>query len=127
MYTLNDNVCGYVTDTLIEAHRVYREDKYKAAIQRLDNFLLRAQIPDPQSGWARQYNYNMQPIWARKFEPPGISDDETQEVLETLLKIARFTNNRKYLKPMHELTNSSNSSSWLSEAIKQSLSNLFPN
>jgi len=48
MYTLNDNVPGYVTQTLIDAYRVYRDDKYKTALRRLGDFLLLAQMPDPQ-------------------------------------------------------------------------------
>src|SRR5690606_17762252 len=45
-------------------------------------------------------NYDMEPIWARKFEPPGVSGDETQEVIETLMFIARVTGDRKYLDPI---------------------------
>jgi PelA/Pel-15E family pectate lyase len=99
MYTLNDNVAGYVADTLIDAGRGYRDNQYTKALQRLGDFLLLAQMPEPQPGWAQQYNYDMQPIWARKFEPPGVSGDESQEALETLMKIYRATGDRKYLKP----------------------------
>ncbi len=100
MYTLNDNVAGYVAQTLIEAHRVYKDEKYITALERLGDFLILAQMPDPQPGWAQQYNYQMQPIWARKFEPPGISGDETQEAIETLMRIHVLTGNRKYLEPI---------------------------
>ncbi len=100
MYTLNDNVTGYVADTLIAAHKIYEDQKYLIALKKLGDFLLLAQMPDPQPGWAQQYSYEMKPIWARKFEPPGVSGDETQEVLETLMKIARVTSDRKYLEPI---------------------------
>jgi hypothetical protein len=99
-YTLNDNVPGYVTETLLEAHRVYKDDRYLDAVKRLGDFLLLAQLPDPQPGWAQQYNYDMKPIWARKFEPPGVSGDETQETLETLMQIASATGDDKYLEPI---------------------------
>ncbi|MCA8996411.1 MAG: pectic acid lyase [Planctomycetaceae bacterium] len=99
-YTLNDNVCGYLVQTLMDAHRVYGDERYKMAIEQLGNFLIRAQMPDPQAGWAQQYNYDMQPIWARKFEPPGVSGDESQEAIETLLKIHAFTGDDKYLEPI---------------------------
>lgn len=100
MYTLNDNVTGYVADVLIQAHRIYGDDRFLTALKKLGDFLVLAQMPEPQPGWAQQYNYAMQPIWARKFEPPGISGDETQEVLETLMKIAFVTKERKYLEPI---------------------------
>jgi PelA/Pel-15E family pectate lyase len=100
MYTLNDNVTGYVADTLIEAHQAYGDEKYLSALKKLGDFLLLAQMPEPQPCWAQQYNYEMQPIWARKFEPPGVSGDETQEILETLMKIAHLTKDRKYLEPI---------------------------
>jgi hypothetical protein len=100
MYTLNDNVTGYVADVLIEAIRVYDDPRYLASLKKLGDFLILAQMPDPQPGWAQQYNYEMKPIWARRFEPPGVSGDETQEVLATLMKIASFTGDRHYLEPI---------------------------
>ena len=100
MFTLNDNVTGYVADALIDAHRIYGGDKYLNALKRLGDFLTLAQMPKPQQGWAQQYNHDMLPIWARKFEPPGISGDETQEVIETLLKIFRATAEPRYLEPI---------------------------
>ncbi len=100
MYTLNDNIAGYITETLIAAHEVYKDDKYLDAVKRLGDFLLLAQMPAPQSGWAQQYNYDMQPIWARKFEPPGVSGDESQEAIETLIRISSVTTDRRYLEPI---------------------------
>ena len=96
-YTLNDNVCGYVAETLLVAQRVYEDDKYLAALKRLGDFLLRAQMPNPQPAWAQQYNYQMHPVWARKFEPPAISGDESQEAIETLLAICEATADEKYI------------------------------
>ena len=100
LYTLNDNTCGYITDTLIDAYRIYRDEKYLTALRRLGDFLLLAQMPEPQPAWAQQYNYDMQPVWARKFEPPGVSGDESQEVIETLMKIARVTSDKRFLTPI---------------------------
>jgi PelA/Pel-15E family pectate lyase len=100
MYTLNDNIAGYITETLLAAHEVYGGDRYLDAVKRLGDFLLLAQMPEPQPGWAQQYNYDMRPIWARKFEPPGVSGDESQEAIETLLRISSVTNDRRYLEPV---------------------------
>lgn len=99
-YTLNDDVAGYVLDTLLEADRVYETDRYRKAILKLGDFLIDAQMPDPQPGWAQQYNFEMIPVWARKFEPPAVAGDETQEVISSLMKIAQFSGDKKYLKPI---------------------------
>jgi PelA/Pel-15E family pectate lyase len=100
MYTLNDNVCGYVAQALIDAFRIYDDERYLESLKRLGDFLILAQMPDPQPGWAQQYNYDMKPIWARKFEPPGMASDETQETIETLMWIAVVTGDEKYLAPI---------------------------
>ena len=99
-YTINDNLAGSVADVLIEAQRVYRDVRYRAALEKLGRFLILAQMPDPQPGWCQQYNYQMIPIWARKFEPPAVSGWESQDALETLIKIARVTGDTRYLAPV---------------------------
>lgn len=100
MYTLNDDLAGSVSETLIDAHRIYKDEKYLKSLIRLGDFLLLAQMPEPQPAWAQQYNYQMQPIWARKFEPAAISGSESQDVLETLITIANYTNMEKYREPI---------------------------
>jgi hypothetical protein len=57
-------------------------------------------MPDPQPGWCQQYNDEMVPIWARKFEPPAITGWESQDVMEALIKIARHTGEGRYLDPI---------------------------
>lgn len=99
-YTLNDGLAGTVAQTLIAAHEVYSEEKYQAALEKLGDFLVLAQMPSPQPGWCQQYDYEMYPIWARKFEPPAIAGAESQDVMETLLQIALYTGETKYLKPI---------------------------
>ncbi len=99
LYTLNDGLAGTVSDTLIDAANIYGDANYKAALAKLGDFLLLAQMPDPQPAWAQQYNYQMQPVWARKFEPPAITGGESQDALQTLLKIYRVTGDKKYLAP----------------------------
>jgi hypothetical protein len=99
-YTLNDGLAGSVAETLITAHQVYGDDKYRAALAKLGDFLVVAQMPDPQPAWCQQYNYDMLPIWARKFEPPAVTGWESQDVMETLITIARVTGQPKYLEPI---------------------------
>lgn len=98
--TLNDNLAGTVSEVLIEAHAIYGEKKYRAALERLGDFLIAAQMPDPQPGWCQQYNDEMIPMWARKFEPPAVSGSESQDAMRTLVKITRITGEKKYLEPI---------------------------
>ena len=109
-YTLNDNSLATMVDTLLEAARRYTGsadetfaqlviDCHKAA-ERSGDFLILAQMPEPQPGWAQQYNFDMQPAWARKFEPPAITGGESQGALRTLLDLYRATGNEKFLAPI---------------------------
>ena len=99
-YTLNDGLAGTVADALIVAHEVYGDARYRAALEKLGDFLVLAQMPDPQPAWCQQYNEAMIPVWARKFEPPAVSGWESQDAMKTLIKIARYTGEKKYLKPI---------------------------
>ncbi len=98
--TLNDGLAGTVADVLIKAHDIYKEPKYMAAAVKLGDFLVAAQMPDPQPGWCQQYGYDMTPIWARKFEPPAITGHESQDAMRALIRLARFTGEAKYLEPI---------------------------
>jgi PelA/Pel-15E family pectate lyase len=100
MYTLNDNVCGHVAAALIEAHEIYGEARFASALARLGDFLILAQLPEPQPAWSQQYSYEMHPIWARRFEPPAVTGGESQDALETLMKVYRRTRDKKYLEPI---------------------------
>ena len=100
LYTLNDQLAGDVTETLLVAQEVYKDGRPLAAIRRLGDFLILAQMPDPQPAWAQQYNYDMHPCWARKFEPPAVTANESQDVIETLMVICETTGDRKYLGPI---------------------------
>ncbi len=81
--TINDNVTPDLIRTLLVANDVYghaeKDDstvngsgKYLRAAIRGGEFLIRAQMPDPQPAWAQQYDHDMHPAWARKFEPPAV-------------------------------------------------------
>lgn len=98
--TLNDGLAGTVCDVLLTAHETYSDEASIAALRKLGDFLLLAQMPEPQPAWCQQYNDRMQPMWARKFEPPAITGSESQDALETLLKIAQHTKDKRYLVPI---------------------------
>ncbi|MBN2477175.1 MAG: polysaccharide lyase [Pirellulales bacterium] len=99
-YTFNDNAIGDVIDVLFEASRVYGQAQYAEAARRAGDFILLAQMPEPQPGWAQQYDADMHPVWARKFEPPAITGGESQGVMRTLLQLYRQTGDKKYLEPI---------------------------
>ncbi len=100
LYTLNDGLAGTVAETLDQAHQIYQDDRYAMALKKLGDFLILAQMPEPQPAWAQQYTFEMHPAWARKFEPPAISGAESEDVLETLLFIFERTGDSRYLKPV---------------------------
>lgn len=98
--TLNDNLMADVIRILFEAAEIYGDKRYEAAALRGGAFLLLAQLPEPQPGWAQQYNYDMQPMWARKFEPPSVTGGESKNVLMTLMDLYERTGDRKWLEPI---------------------------
>ena len=97
--TLNDDLTLHLTATLEDGFKIYKDDRFKTALAKLGDFLLLAQMPEPQPGWAQQYDFQMRPAWARKFEPPAIAGRETQGALKALLNIHRVTGDPKYLAP----------------------------
>ncbi|MDA1312370.1 MAG: hypothetical protein O2968_03455 [Acidobacteria bacterium] len=99
-YTFNDNSVSDVIDMMLEASRIYGEPKYQAAAERGGDFMLLAQMPDPQPGWAQQYDAGMHPAWARIFEPPSVTGGESQGILKTLLLLYGETGKKKYLEPI---------------------------
>ncbi len=105
MYTLNDGLAGSVATVLIEAHETYDDDRYLKSLKKLGDFLILAQLPSPQPAWAQQYNYEMNPIWARRFEPPAVAGRESQDAIETLLAIFEVTRDKKYLEPIPKAVN----------------------
>lgn len=99
-YTINDNNIARLIDTLLLAGEIYKQPKYIDSAKLAADFLLLAQMPEPQPAWAQQYNFDMHPVWARKFEPPAVSGSESQEVIRALMKIYQATGDRKYLAPI---------------------------
>jgi hypothetical protein len=59
-----------------------------------------AQLPEPQCGWAQQYDERMQPTWARAFEPPAVATRETTGAIRALIAVFEATGDRRYLEPI---------------------------
>ncbi len=98
--TLNDGLAGDVTETLQLAVKTYNDERYRSSLLKFGDFLILAQLPEPQPGWAQQYNHQMQPIWARKFEPPAVSGSESEDVIATLMFLFEETGERRFLEPI---------------------------
>ncbi|MGB0582771.1 MAG: pectate lyase, partial [Limisphaerales bacterium] len=99
-YTLNDNNMSHIMEMMLQAYRIYgRKDCREAALKTGDFFIL-AQMPDPQPGWAQQYDGDMHPAWARKFEPASITGGESQSVMKSLISLYRQTGETRFLKPL---------------------------
>jgi PelA/Pel-15E family pectate lyase len=99
-YTFNDNTIADAIDMLLEAARIYKDPQYLAAAEKGGQFILLAQMPDPQPAWAQQYDSGMHPAWARVFEPPSVTGGESHSIMRILMTLYRETGNRKYLDPI---------------------------
>jgi len=99
-YTFNDNTIADVIDTFLDAAEIYDDDRFRAAALKGGDFMLLAQMPDPQPAWAQQYDRDMHPVWARKFEPPAVTGGESQGVMRSLITLARRTGEKRFLEPI---------------------------
>lgn len=97
-YTLNDGNLLAVMRVLLRAHELEKDVRYLDAAKKLGSFLLLAQLPAPQPAWAQQYNQEMIPVWARKFEPPGVSSIESVTAINALIELWLATGEEKWLK-----------------------------
>ncbi|MBX3448320.1 MAG: pectic acid lyase [Planctomycetaceae bacterium] len=98
--TLNDNAMADTIEMLLLAARLYKEPRYHKAAIRGAEFLLAAQLPEPQPAWAQQYNFETQPCWARKFEPAAVSGSESQGVIVALMMLYAETGEDRFLAPI---------------------------
>jgi hypothetical protein len=96
-YTFNDGSISDAIDMMLEAARIYKDPRYLASAEKGGDFILLAQMPEPQPAWAQQYDSNMHPVWARLFEPPSVTGGESQGVMRTLFVLYRETGKRRYL------------------------------
>lgn len=99
-FTLNDGNLSEIAKVLTRAHELEKDPRYLVALKKLGDFFLLAQMPEPQPVWAMQYDHDMHPAWARKFEPPSVTAYESLEAMETLHDLYVLTGEDKYLAPM---------------------------
>jgi PelA/Pel-15E family pectate lyase len=99
-YTFNDNAHRDLVVTLIDAWHRTGNTTYRDAARRAADYLILAQLPEPQPLWAQQYDENLQPAWARAFEPPSITTSESAGVIRLLVDLYLEFGDEKYLKPI---------------------------
>lgn len=99
-YTFNDNTIADVVDVMFIAYWTYGDERFLSSAKKAGDFMLAAQMPDPQPAWSQQYNLDMEPAWARKFEPASITGGESQGVMSALLRLYRDTGDKQYLEPI---------------------------
>lgn len=99
-YTFNDNTIRDCIRTAIEAHQRYGRPEFMAAVKRAGDFILKAQLPEPQPIWAQQYDLEMKPAWARRFEPPSACAGESVGVMRMLVDLYLLTGEERYLEPI---------------------------
>jgi len=99
-YTLNDSNMEKIVHLLLRAHELTKDERFMNAAKKTGDFFILAQMPEPQTGWAQQYNHQMEPVWARKFEPPSVTGGESLSTMETLHELFVVTGEEKYLKPL---------------------------
>ena len=99
-YTFNDNTIADTIRVMLDAAVIYQQPRFRAAALKAGDFIILAQMPEPQPAWAQQYNNKCQPAWARRFEPPAVTGGESQGVMLTLLDLYRRTGESRFLEPI---------------------------
>ena len=94
---INDRAMNDAIDAMTLMYHVTKERKYIDALKRAGEFLLKSQIDNGVvCGWADQYNNKMEPIWARKFEPPSISREGTLYACEAMVTLYRMSGDERF-------------------------------
>lgn len=108
MWLLKDIADGKIQYEFIDKDR---RQKLKTAYDKGIKCILQTQINDmgKPTAWCQQYNeVTLEPAWARKFEPPSISNGESVEVVSFLMSIDH---------PSPEIINAiQNAVAWFSES-----------
>jgi PelA/Pel-15E family pectate lyase len=95
--TFNDNTMSDCVRTMLAAANQYSDQRYMESVTRCIEFYLRSQLPAPQAGWAQQYDENLKPAWARKFEPPAVTGGESSGNMQLLMDMYIEFGDRRYL------------------------------
>ena len=95
--TFNDNTMSDCVNTMLIAAKQYADRRCIESVKRCLEFYLRSQLPEPQTAWAQQYDENLKPAWARKFEPPSVTGGESSGNMQLLMDMYIEFGDRRYL------------------------------
>ena len=99
-YTFNDGAIQNNIMLLFEAWEKLGNEAYRDAAVRGMDFYIASQLGEPQAGWAQQYTMDMQPGWARTYEPAAVSCNRTMSNINFLQRYFTMTGDRRYLEPI---------------------------
>lgn len=89
---------GPIYACLDGARLLSRPDLLEAA-KRGGTWLIQAQHPAPNAGWAQQYDREGRPSPGRRFEPSGLATWESRHALDALQALAETTGDQKFCTP----------------------------
>jgi len=95
--TFNDGSMSDCVRTMLLAWDTYGRPEDEAAVRRCMEFYLRAQQPPPQAGWPQQVDRDLEPAWARRFEPPSVCGGESADNCSVLMDLAQRLNEPRCL------------------------------
>ena len=104
--TLNDRLVEDMIAMYLLAIEVFPErvGEFRAIIDKAFDWLVDVQGNGGsgiQAGaWAQQYDYEHQPAWARRFEPPAMESSGTAGLVESFIDLYCAFNDTKYLEPV---------------------------
>ncbi len=98
--TLNDGATTQTIVTLLAAARAFDRPELVAAARRGGDWIVSAQHPRPQAGWAQQYDEAGAPAPARRYERVALASWETRHALTALLALAEATGDIAYCAPV---------------------------
>ena len=101
-YILNDNVVRDTVHLYLVAEQKFHDPKLLEVAVKAGDFLIDAQLPKPQQGWAQIYDGDMQPVWGRKFEPPAVVSRETAGAITCLVELYHRTGETRFLTAARE-------------------------
>ena len=99
-YTFNDGAINDAIRVLLEGWRAYKDARYLEAAKRGGDFIIMTQGSADQPAWAQQYDFDLQPAWARRFEPPAWCSAVVGRNIRTLTDLYLETGDEKYLSPI---------------------------